>query len=287
MSKCKIYIKFNDIENLWSDIFAAMADAAAADDAAGLAFATSLGKYIESGKCKAIDGDNFRDSARSSCKDIGDVNEVRPIDGSTTNEEGCDNDQKKWFCFKVDTDDGLPPPEFQAGNTIITSTADNLSFSNQTESWSDIWDSDDYMDMVGEYSLDNINNLYVSEKVTGTSVTTYKIDIGSSATILVNSPWSDIMNSVLSDKIDFYVEIDNTETQYLLEPDCWGPDNPCENQTTTSGDSSSGDSTANNTSSSNSVAIILVASIGGFLLLMLIITIIFVLTRKKPSPSVQ
>ena len=283
MSKCKIYIKFNDIENLWSEIIFDIFGAMAADDAAGVASATSLFEYIESGKCKKIDGDNFRDSARSSCKDIGEVNEVRPFDGSTTTDnEGCDNDQKKWFCFKVDTDDGLPPPEFQAGNTIITSTADNLSFSNQTESWSDIWDSDDYMDMVGEYSLDNINNLYVSEKVTGTSVTTYKIDIGSSATILVNSPWSDIMNSVLSDKIDFYVEIDNTETQYLLEPECWGPDNPCENQTTTSGDS-----TANNKSSSNSVAIIIISSVGGFLLLMLIIAIIYALTPKKPSPSVQ
>ena len=280
MSTCKIYIKINDIENLWSEIISSPSAL------------ESLSEYIERGKCKTVDGDNFKDSARSSCKDIGDVNEVRPFDGSSIDVD-CDNDQKRWFCFKVDTDDGgLPPPKFQAGNTIITSTADNLAFSNQTESWSDIWDSDDYMDMVGEYSLDNINNLYVSEKVTGTSVTTYKIDIGSSATILVNSPWSDIMNSDLSEQIEFYVEFDNTQTEYLLEPECWGPDNPCENQTTTSGDSSSGDSSSGDSSSgdstsSNSVAIILVASIGGFLLLMLIIAIIYALTPKKPSPSVQ
>lgn len=276
MSTCKIYIKWKDLENLWSDIKG-----------------TDFGDYIFNGDCQKSDGDNFRDEARSSCNNNGkyDVNQVRPFDGSTNTGNCSDDDSKKWACFKVNTTDGLPPPQFQAGGKTITSAADNVSFSNETESWSDIWDSEDYMDMVAEYSLDNINDLYVSEKVTGTSVTTYKIDIGYSTTILVNSPWSDIMNSDFSDQIEFYVEFDNTQTEYLLEPDCWGPDNPCENQTTTSGDSSSGDSssgdsTANNTSSSNSVAIILVASIGGILLL-LIIALIFVLTRKSPSPSVQ
>lgn len=279
MSTCKIYIKWTDADSLWSDIKR-----------------TDFGDYIKNGDCKKDNGSVFKNDARSSCSKYGDVNEVRPFRYSTDTGDCTDPDENnKWACFDVvNTDNPLPPPEFKAGNTTITSADDNVQFSNQTESWSDIYDGGDYMDMVAEYSLNNINNLYVSEKITGTSVTTYKIDIGLSSTLLVNSPWYDIMNSDFSDKVEFYIEIDNSQTEYLLEPVCWGPDNPCDvdndNDYDDSDDDngdSSGDSTANNTSSSNSLAIILVASIGGFLLLMLIIAIIFVFTRKKPSPSIE
>jgi len=266
MTTCKIYIKWKDVDSLWESIkqISAFKD------------------YIKNGDCQNIEDDketHFIKHGRDSCGDFGDINEVRPFRYSTTVGD-CDNDDdnKKWACFIVNTAKltNLPPPVFQSGTQEISPIFTNLTFS-QDGKWSDISTTSDYLNMVAEYDATNINKLYVSKKVVGDSVTTYKIDINPIKTSLTNAPWSAISENSnwVDDLVEFYIEFDNTQTQYLLEPECWGPNNPCDDEDDDDEDDddedNDDDTTKSNKASSTSFGVIFGFSIGGVLILFLVI----------------
>ena len=262
MSTCKIYIKWKNVDTLWGTIkqISAFQD------------------YIRNGDCKNIQNDkenHFKEYGRDSCADFGDIKKVRPFRYSTNFGDCNDDDYKKWACFIVNTSsrDNLPPPVFQSGTQEISPIFKNLTFS-QDGKWSDISTTSDYLNMVTEYDATNINKLYVSQKVVGDSVTTYKIDINPIKTSLTNLPWSAISeNSNLVDQlVEFYIEFDNTQTQYLLEPECWGPNNPCDGEDDDDeDDDDEDDTTKSNKASSTSFGVIIGFSIGGVLILFLVI----------------
>lgn len=276
--------------------------------------------YISQGECANFSGsDDFKNKSKNSCN----TEYRRPLDNTKwyksdsdglkrlydsgkdadyTSKDCKNDDYGSYACLDIQN---ISAPIFETGSTFITPSG-SLTWAISTDdlSWDDgLWEDARKYNLVADYKVDNINKLYVSEKKEDpdNNTTFFKIDISKDKTLLYNTPWKFLLNptednSDLTDifeKIQFWVALDNdTQSKYILEPDCWGPDEPCENQTTngdsSSGDSSSGDSSSGDSSSSNSLAIILIASIGGFLLLILIIVIIFLLLPgKSQSPSVQ
>ena len=285
--------------------------------------------YISQGECANFTGsDDYKNKGPNSCK----TEYRRPLDNTkwyvdSTSYDGkkkvydngkdaynaaypyfgeCNNSSYgRYACLDIKN---MPAPMFETGSTYINPESSlTWAISTDVESWGDggLWEDARKYNLIADYKVDNINKLYVSEKFenSDSNTTLFKIDISNDKTILYNTPWKFLLNptednSNLTDifeKVQFWVSLDNdTQSKYILEPECWGPDNPCSDD---NGDDDNGDddnggddngNSPNKESSSNSLAIILISTIGGFFLLLLIILIIFLLLPdKKPAPTLN